>query len=258
MLMAQGQFVEALPLVRADHLLKTSPRASFALANIYLNLGLEDAVKTTLGEMSYVPLAEPLTRVILSNMKGDDVGSLRLAESEIERTHDALWRPLVILMAIKIGELDTARRHLLAAEPTLLGPNPDVAHAQVDNAFFAAMLLAREGKKATSDAILEKVLALNAPPESGYDAPANKIVRAKALALLGRDDRAIAELKSAQLQGFRSLWDFDNFVRIDRMPMFERIRDDPRFIAFVAEIQADNDRMREAVLANPLRGTDSG
>jgi TolB-like protein/Flp pilus assembly protein TadD len=252
MLMAQGQLVEALPLVRADHLARTSPRASFALANIYLNLGLEDAAKTTISEMTYAPLTEPLGRVVLLHIEGAFAGSFALALGELERTRDAIWRPLVIALALDLGDLATAREHLQRLEPTVLAPNPDVAHTDPQVALAAANLLSREGNSVAAAKILEQVLALNAPPASGYDPADRKITRAKAYAQLGKYDRATEELRAAKIQGFRSLWNFDDFLRLDRSPSFAGLREDPRFLAFVSEIEADNARMRQRVLGGKL------
>ncbi len=48
LLLTQGQIDAALPYLRKAHASKTSPRATFALALAYLNLGLEDDVRATL------------------------------------------------------------------------------------------------------------------------------------------------------------------------------------------------------------------
>ncbi len=74
------------------------------------------------------------------------------------------------------------------------------------------------------------------------------MTRAKILARLGRNDAAIDELRAAQLQGNRLLWDFDFVQRLDRVPAFETIRDDPRFRAVIADMEADNRMMRDRVL----------
>ena len=74
------------------------------------------------------------------------------------------------------------------------------------------------------------------------------MIRAKVLARLGRRDAAIDELRAAYLQGNRLLWDFDMFQRLDRVPAFESIKDDPRFRAVIADMETDNRMMRDRVL----------
>src|SRR5262249_35235501 len=151
-----------------------------------------------------------------------------------------LWRQLIVSTALIVGDLETARTQLLLMEPKVLAPNPPIAKVEIDAALYAGNLLMREGDNAAATQILEGILASNAPPEHGYDSTSKKIVRAKALAQLGRNEAAIAELRAAELQGYRTLWDFDNFQRLDRLPWFAGIRDDPAFRAVVDSIDADN------------------
>jgi hypothetical protein len=62
-------------------------------------------------------------------------------------------------------------------------------------------------------------------------------------------DEAIAELRRAQEAGFRTLIDFEYFVRIEEYPFMAAVAADTRFQALVAEIEVDNRRMRDALLA---------
>lgn len=247
LLMRQGRFDEALPLVRSDHAARVSPRASFALANIYLNLGLDDAVRQTLADMDYAPLTEPLRRVALLNMLGEDEAALALAKAEFATTHDRLWRSQIIASALLVGDLETAREHLLELEPLALAPAPDLQRVPAEAALQAAHLLMREGNTADATDLLERMLEAHAPPTAGYDPPEHKVLRAQALAQLGRDDAAIAELRAAKMQGFRMLWDFDYFHRLDRHPMFAGLRDNPEFRALIGEIEAENRSMGEGL-----------
>ena len=101
----------------------------------------------------------------------------------------------------------------------------------------------------TQRSVCSKVCSrTQAPPPHGYDPVARKLIRAKALARLGRTDAAIDELRAAHLQGNRMLWDFDYFQRMDRIPAFAALRDDARFKAIIAEIEADNRAMRDRFL----------
>jgi TolB-like protein/Tfp pilus assembly protein PilF len=260
MLAGQGRFVDALAWLQQAHDARTNPRASYALANLYLNLGLDDAVRATISATTYAPLTESIGQVILLNMQGDDAATLQLAQRELANTNDRLWRQLIISTALIVGDLATARAQLQQLEPKVLAPQPDVAEVQSDTALYAANLLAREGDAAGAGHILEHLLALHAAPAQGYDSTAAKLLRAKALAQLGRNDAAIAELRAAQLQGYRMLWDFDNFHRLDRLPWFERLRDDPKFRAVVDAIDADNRTSRAEVerVLNAAPGAASG
>jgi TolB-like protein/Tfp pilus assembly protein PilF len=247
LLLAQGQIDAALPYLRRAHEMQSSPRATFVLANAYLNLGLEDEMRAVLGELAHAPLSAPFAEVILLAVRGDDAGAFRLAQTQLSATGDPIWRALLIRSALQLGDLASARRELVRGDPTLL-TELDATRVQPEAALFAGELLVREGQVAEATRLLEGLLAGQAAPAQGYDAIATKMVRAKALALLGRRDAAFAELRAAHLQGNRQLWDFDYFQRIDRDAAFASMRDDPRFRALVAEIEADNRAMRDRVL----------
>jgi hypothetical protein len=217
------------------------------LANTYLNLGMEKEMRNTLAELEYAPAAMPFAEAILAGMRGDDAASLRLAQAQLAKTNDPIWRSLLINVALSLGELTIARREIDTIEPSLL-TSLDAGRAQPEAVLFAGELLLREGQREQAATLLEGLLADHEPPPQGYDAVDQKIMRAKIQACLDRPDEAIAELRAAQLQGFRTLWDFDFFQRLDRMPAFASLRDDPRFQAIVAAIAADNRAMRERLL----------
>ena len=145
------------------------------------------------------------------------------------------------------GDLPTARRELEKVEPTLL-TSLDATRAQSEAALFAGALLTREGRSDDAKRLLEGLLAAQAPPQQGYDPVSRKLIRAKALAQLGRADAALDELRAAYQQGNRIVWDFDNFQRLDHEPSFASLRDDARFRAIVAQMEADNRAMRERIL----------
>ncbi len=247
LLLAQGQLPAALPYLREAHATKTSPRATFALANAYLNLGLDDNVRATLAELSYAPRSQPFGEVILLHMRGDVAASFHLAQAQLTKTNDPIWRALLINSALLLGDLATARRELMQTAPALL-TSLDTTGTQSETLLFAGDLLMREGRRDDATRLLEYLLKTYAPPQDGYDPVARKLIRAQVLARLGRTDASIDELRAAQLQGYRTLWDFDYFQRLDRLPAFAGMRDDPRFLAVIGAIDADNRTMREQVL----------
>jgi tetratricopeptide (TPR) repeat protein len=59
LLLTQGQLDAALPYLRKAHATRTSPRATFVLANACVNLGLEDELGAVLAELGYAPLSAP-------------------------------------------------------------------------------------------------------------------------------------------------------------------------------------------------------
>ncbi len=247
LLLTQGQLDAALPYLKKAHATKTSPRATFALALAYLNLGLEDEVRATLAQLDYSPLSVPFGEVILLTMRADDAATLRLAQSQYEKTKDPIWQSLLINASLALGDHATARRELTQLAPSLVA-SLDASRAQPEAALLTGELLIREGRKDDAARLFESLLAAQAPPAHGYDPAARKVTRAKILARLGRSDAAIDELRAAELQGNRLLWDFDFVQRLDHVPAFESIRDDARFRAVIADMEADNRVMRDRVL----------
>lgn len=237
-----------VPLQRA-HAARTSPRASFALANVYLNLGLTEELERTLAELDYAPRSAPLAQMIRLHAAGDGAAALAHAEAQLALTGDRIWRPLVALEALATGALDTARQQLRSLDPELLGPAPPVDRVPAGTVLMAATLLQAEGEGARAATLLEQLLQVLAPTPGGYDPIAGKLARSQALALLGRNDQALAELEDARRQGYRTLYDFDNFLRLDRYPSFAGLRGEPRFLALLQAIEHDNRTLGRTVRA---------
>lgn len=241
--METGALDAAVEPLRRAHASRTSPRASFALANVYLNLGLMQQLERTLAELDYAPLSAPLAEMIRLHASGDGPAALAHAEAQLAATGDRIWRPLVALEALTAGALDKAREQLRSLDPELLGPAPPVGRVPAGTVLMAASLLQAEGEGSRARALLEQLLDVLAPAPEGYDPIADKLARAQALALLGRHEQAIAELGDARRQGYRTLYDFDNFLRLDRYPAFAGMRHDARFVSLLQGIERDNRAM---------------
>jgi len=244
LLAAQGQLDAAIPYLQRVHATRTSPRASFMLANLYLNLGLEAELQKTLAELDYSPQSRPLAAAILSNLRGDDATTLELARAELARTNDPIWRSILINAALSLGDLATARQEIDRTEPALLA-SPEPVPADNEITLFAAELLLREGRPELARPLLASLLVRLAPPEGGYDPVADKLTRARVLACLERRDDALEELRAAHLQGNQLIWDFDFFQRLDHEPAFASLRDDPDFQAIIRDMEAGNRALRE-------------
>lgn len=247
LLLESGALDAALPHLRRAHESRTSPRATFALAHLYLNLGAQRQVLETLAELDYAPYSLPLAEMVRHVMVGDDRSALSFAEQELERTGDRIWRPLMIVAALNSGAVAKAREHLRQLEPAVLAPDPDVTRIAAGTVLLAGSVLMLEERGDDAERLLLRLLDAHAPSADGFDPVARKLVRAHALALLGRADRALLELEDARRHGFRTLYDFENFLRLDRYPSFAPLRDDQRFVDLLAEIEADNRALAERI-----------
>jgi hypothetical protein len=156
---------------------------------------------------------------------------------------------MVVLFALMTGDLAKAREQLRRLEPAVLAPQPDIGRIVPAHVLLAANLLAGEGRTSEAAALLERLLERLAPPQQGYDPVTSKVLRAHAQAQLGRVDAALAELEAARLQGYRTIYDFDYFLRLDRYPTFAAVRADPRVGEFIAAIEQDNRRLAPRLAA---------
>ncbi|MEQ8992877.1 MAG: hypothetical protein RLO46_13740 [Pseudomonadales bacterium] len=250
---ASGDLVGAVAPLQAANASRTLPRATFALANVYINLGDTDRARSVLRELDYAPLSMPLAGLIAHNLDGDAAAALRLARSELARTGDRIWRPVVALLALVVGDLATAREQIAQLDPSALGPQPDVTRLAPMTALLAGNLMFRDGQEAQARALIEGLLVRLAPSPDRHDAAASKVLRSHALAQLGRRDEALGELAAARAQGYRTIWDFDNFLPILRYPAFAALRDDADIQALVGAVLAEN---AAAARALPAPGTE--
>lgn len=108
----------------------------------------------------------------------------------------------------------------------------------------AAHAFNRLGLKDQAKRILDRVLEATALTLSRPQPPVYRVRRAQAYAELGDKSRALAELRQAVAEGFRSVVDVEDFVRLEDNLNFRALRDDPEFRAIVARIDAENGKMR--------------
>jgi hypothetical protein len=101
-----------------------------------------------------------------------------------------------------------------------------------------AHVLQANGQRAESDKLLDETLAwVNRKPDPTQDYLLwwpHRRVRADALALQGQRDAAVAELAEAFRSGERTDW----WYTIERDPLWDSMRYDPRFQAIAAEARA--------------------
>lgn len=100
------------------------------------------------------------------------------------------------------------------------------------------------GDSKRARALLTQSLHINQSDlDGGLDMPRAPWENASILAALGRTDEAISWAALAYRMGHRRFWDAD----LD--PMFDSIRDEPRFVALVDSMRADIEAMRARVVA---------
>lgn len=253
MLVSYGRLDEAEPWMRRAARSTADPSAAIQLAHLYFNLGLNEDGRRVLGGISQPPAAVGIVRAINYVTARDYRGLLAYTETRYASTKDPFRPSAIALAALHLGDNRKAIEQYRIFSPDLLGPDPDIT-TELDVPSGAAHAFNGAELKDQARRILERVLAATAPKPGAAHPPITRVRRAQAYAELGDKARALAELRQAVAEGFRSVLDFEDFVRMEDNLNFQGLREDPEFRAIITRIDADNARMRARVLANRADG----
>ncbi|HEY9235712.1 MAG TPA: tetratricopeptide repeat protein, partial [Phenylobacterium sp.] len=244
-----GRLDEAVAWYRLAAQPQTDPAASIALANAYYNLGMPAEAEAAVEPWKAHPVVGGVVTALKLLVAGDFQGLMALSRAELAKPQaDPLWRAGVQIAGAQLGEYEAAREQFLITSPELFEPRPQVSARLANEITGAAYVIARTGDQGQAQRILQATLEATAPKPGLRQPTARRIARVKAYAMLGDNERAIAELRAAVDAGYRQLVDIDGFMRLDAYPMVAPLRADPRFKAQIARIEADNARMRQKLL----------
>ncbi len=228
----------------------TDPAASLALANVYYNLGMPRQAEVVLDAWKAHPVVGELTTAIRMVVARDYRGLLSLSQAKMAAPDpDPVWRSGVIIAGALTGQFDIAREQLLVEAPDMFKPTPVVSPRLANEAAGAAYIIEQTGDRGQARRILTSLLDVTQPRPGLRQSHPRRIARLKAYVMLGDKDRGLAELRAAIDGGYRQLYDTDGFMRLDDYPMLAPLRDDPRFRGMIAEVEADNAHMRQALLS---------
>ena len=248
MLALHGRFDEALPWLQRASRSKADPGGAMLLAHVYLNLGMtqeaRQAVAGIRGDTSIGQLAIAIDRMI----SRDYAGVLAIAETTYARTKDPFWPTVVAMAATHTGDHRKVIEQVRLTQPELLGADPQIG-SEWEMPLATLHALNGVGLKEQANKVAQAILtrAATKPGEPGR--PGRRVIRALVHAELGEDSRAIGELRQAVKEGFRSLYDYEDFVHLSEKPGFKRLSGNPEFQAVLATIAAENAKQRDRVLA---------
>jgi TolB-like protein/Tfp pilus assembly protein PilF len=196
--------------------------------------------------------AVPGYRALLAGEYGEaEAHFVRLIEDEV--LEPRLLYDIASDSALLAGDLETATRYALAASPLLNGDTADgVDRETARNAVKLAYIYLRQGRKPDATRLLHQALeTIRGLPRLGTFGFGIRDVQI--YALLGRREDALNAFREALDAGFRGSLMFDGWP-LELDPYLDGIRDEPRFRAMVAELDAEIGIMRDRLFQAEATG----
>lgn len=243
-----GRLDEAVAWAIRARELTRDPRVGINLVGIYFEFGDYDRASDA---NDVVPPGHPLYGITQANekmMQHEFTAALSIMES----TYGEQKSPVGFLfdrmsdLALLVGDLDKALEYLLRQDPSLATEDPPrIDDLNSHNAIKLAYILQQNGDHERANRLLETALpVVQRNPRLGI--VGEGIHDVQILTLQGKTDAALAALREAVEEGFRSSVSFDGWtLQLD--PYLEPIRNDPIFLEIIAEIDADLALMRQRV-----------
>ena len=248
LLISEGKLDEAALVLDEPALIDADPLAGLYLANIYANLGMDPEMRATLGSIREPPAAVALAKAVLYLRTGDRAALQQLVAAQYKETGDPLWLPTQLLQAVLANDAPGAAAALKAFVPGDIFDGQIVDNYAPLDAVFIAYALRLGGREAESRSIFEALVRRLEASPAEYVSNYELWLRAIAYSGLGQVDAALRELTRATDQGFRTLIDVDNFIRLEDYPFMKEVAKDPRYAVLVNRIEADNRRMRDLAI----------
>lgn len=214
-------------------------------ALIYASLGDIDQARIkrddalALGPDEALPVAVNVYLLTVTGARDEAVAAARaaLAGGAVNRwnSHNFLLRAMRD-EALVSGNFDEARAWYERLTPELFETEPQVSPNNISRAADLGLLMQRVGELEQAQVLLERVVAVY--DESYARGAANYplgIAKVDALALLGRKDEALANMRQLIDDGWRMLWRWSTIYN----PNHESLRGAPAYESMITEIEQD-------------------
>jgi hypothetical protein len=227
------------------------PGNSTRLWALLMSLGDHDGARAVLG-IDGGTLANALREAAMHNMDGEFNAALEALEKRrlkfpLSRVLDAS----TARQALIVGKMTRAIEILEQRLPDVARGSAPVTAFNVMPALDLAAAYSGDDRAVEGRELLGRIVAFLDGPEAPH-LPMFVYLRARAHALAGEQDAAIRELERAYDQGFRLTWALDLHAQplfyvdpIDKDPVFEALRLDPRLKSWRERIRLDNGRQLE-------------
>ena len=248
-------FVAAVPLAeKAVTLDADNPWGGLLLAMLYSDLGDEASLGRVLRQATERWPDHAVVNVLLAwhDLKaGDRNGAERYARRTLEANpRDSNALGLLGIIDYREGRYAESVARYRSAYPELSSAVPHIDVWNYSTALDMVPALQKLGRMDEAIALLaggEKAMAGLPLLWGGLKWDGRAPNDARALALRGRKQEALAALRAAERAGWR--WGWRHYRDID--PAFDSIRDDPEFKAIFADIERDMARQRAVLAARP-------
>ena len=257
--MAGGRMADGLRLQRTAVALDPR-RALYAetVGRVYLSLGDLENAQSWFARTAILiggsPEAQFAEQFISAVVRGENPERLvpimeQLQYLQVRRRPDIAVRTIWFRQAmLRIEDIAAARDFYSRIWPELFTANePVVGLHNYDAAGDVAWLLQQEGSTDSAKSLLTQSLELMRNSQSW--AETLYIIETQALALLGREDEALAAMRQAVDRGWRHNWWY-----AESDPTLAAIRDRPEFTMMLDEIKADMAVQLEQVREMERRG----
>ena len=217
-----------------------------------LAMGDMEAARAAFAMLGGDEMAPMLGAYFDAMIASDWAGIAEMIQGEEELMSDRF------LALLQLGDDETLIEYFQAQSPGLFLAEPEIKdfHRQP---FFLARIVSRNGDIARARLLIDALLKNSLRTESIRIPHDQRLERVAIHAMTGELDAAIDELTIAVDQGFRETWlpisGFSygiTFVRLDKNVFLEELHDDPRFIALIERMDADNAKARARLDAGQI------
>ncbi|MGH8495863.1 MAG: tetratricopeptide repeat protein [Gammaproteobacteria bacterium] len=249
-----GRLDEALAWYHKARSLSADPALMRGGISTYMAFGQTDRALELLHELprdhGFWILAQAQGR----RFEGDYAGALALLEGSLAQLEHAPPPFLFVTAAVAIqhGNFESARRYLEQLCPRFTETVPRIDALNCSNGVGYAYALQQLGEPERAEQVLEATLKfLQRQPRLGL--VGYGIADVETLVLMGRPEQALARLREAIDDGWRSPWTKDGWS-LDNDPYLVELHDEPEFRAIVAEVDVDIARMRDRAMQAEASG----
>ena len=240
-----GRIDESLLFVERAASRSDNPFILLSIAASFYDLGDMEAAAAAAEGVEAEGFAEVIRIAITKIILGQTDDLEKLYPKWLAEYDDRNVRNLATGMALRFGDWETATDILMERAPTLFDPDsPEITDANRFSVTGVAFLFQNTGRAGQAENLLRMVLPFYEPDPGERETAGFHMARTSVYAMLGEEEKALAEFRTAYDKGQRSLLRAGvssyRLFPFDQDPYLGDFVNHPGFKEIVAEIKADN------------------